>query len=173
MSDYVVPGERIDLLAEARDAYRAMARFDRAIELVPELRELIKIRASQLNGCAFCLDLHLSDSRAMGIGQQRLDTIGGWHDSPFFTARERAALALTDSMTRLTDGPVSDEVYAEAERHFGRPELAQLIFAIVAINAWNRIAVTSQKRLRLAEAQTNGPPKLRRERFEGPSGECG
>jgi AhpD family alkylhydroperoxidase len=146
MSDYVVPEERIDLFADARDAYRGMAAFDRAIELDPELRELVKIRASQINGCAFCLDLHLSDSRALGIGQQRLDTIAGWHDSPFFTARERAALALTESMTKLPDGPVADDLYAEAERHFDRPELAQLILAIVAINAWNRIAVTSQKR---------------------------
>jgi AhpD family alkylhydroperoxidase len=146
MSDYVIPEQRIDLLAEARDVYRAMAAFDRSIDLDPELRELVKIRASQLNGCAFCLDLHLSDSREMGIGQQRLDTLAGWHDSPFFTARERAALALTEAITRLADGPVPDAVYAEAERHFDPPELAQLIMAIVAINSWNRIAVTSQKR---------------------------
>jgi AhpD family alkylhydroperoxidase len=147
MTDYVVPEQRIDLLAEARDAYRAMAAFDRAIELDPQLRELIKIRASQLNGCAFCLDLHLSDARAAGEDAQRLDTLAGWHDSPFFTARERAALALTDSITRLVDGPVPDPVYAEAQRHFEASELAQLMMAIVAINAWNRIGVSSQKRV--------------------------
>ena len=146
MSDYVVPTLRIDLLAEARDAYRAMAAFDRSIELDPDLRELVKIRASQINGCAFCLDLHLTDARELGIGAQRLDTLAGWHDSPFFTPRERAALALTEAMTRLVDGPVPDDVYAEAERHFDAPALAQLILAIVAINSWNRIAVTSQKR---------------------------
>jgi AhpD family alkylhydroperoxidase len=146
MSDYVVPEERIDLLEQAREAYLGMARFDRAIELDPQLRELVKIRASQINGCAFCLDLHLSDARAMGEDQQRLDTVGGWHDSPFFTARERAALALTESITRLADGPVADSVYAEAERHFDPPELAQLILAITAINAWNRMSVAAQKR---------------------------
>jgi AhpD family alkylhydroperoxidase len=146
MSDYVVPTQRIDLLAEARDAYRAMAAFDRSIELDPELHELVKIRSSQVNGCAFCLDLHLTDARELGIGVQRLDTLAGWHDSPFFTARERAALALTEAVTRVADGPVPDAVYAEAERHFDPPELARLILAIVAINSWNRIAVTSQKR---------------------------
>jgi AhpD family alkylhydroperoxidase len=145
MPEYVVPQPRIDLFKQARDAYRALNAFDGAIDLDAELRELIKIRASQLNGCAFCLDLHLTDARGMGIGQQRLDTLAGWHDSPFFTARERAALALTEAMTRLADGPVSDDVYAEAQRHFDPPEIAQLILAIVAINAWNRIAVTSQK----------------------------
>jgi AhpD family alkylhydroperoxidase len=146
MSDYVVPEERINLAREALDVYRALNAFDAAIDFDPELRELVKIRASQLNGCAFCLDLHLTDAREMGIGQQRLDTLAGWHDSPFFTARERAALALTEAMTRLADGPVSDAIYKEAERHFDPSELAQLILAIVAINSWNRIAVTSQKR---------------------------
>lgn len=146
MSDYVVPEQRIDLFKEAREVSRAMSAFDAAIELDPELRELIKIRASQLNGCAFCLDLHLHDSREMGIDNQRLDTLAGWHDSPFFTARERAALALTEAITRLTEGPVSDAVYAEAARHFDPPEMAQLIYAITAINAWNRLSVTAQKR---------------------------
>lgn len=145
MLEYVVPEQRIDLAAQAREVARAIAAFDRSIELDPALRELIKIRASQLNGCAFCLDLHLSDARAQGEDAQRLDTLAGWHDSPFFTARERAALALTESITRLTEGPVADAVYAEAERHFEPPELAQLIYAITAINAWNRLSVTAQK----------------------------
>jgi len=145
MSNYVVPRQRIDLAAEAREAARGMAQFDRSIELDPRLRELVKIRASQLNGCAYCLDLHLSDAREMGETAQRLDTLAGWHDSPFFTARERAALALTEAITRLPDGPVPDAVYEQAEHHFDPPELAQLIYAIAAINAWNRLSVTAQR----------------------------
>jgi AhpD family alkylhydroperoxidase len=145
MTDYVSHPQRIDMLAEARDAYRAMAAFDRSIELEPVVKELVKIRASQINGCAFCLDLHMRTARKAGESERRLDTIGAWRDSPFFTARERAALALTEAITNVSDGPVDDEVYAEAEREFEKPELAQLILAIIAINAWNRLAVAIRR----------------------------
>lgn len=142
-SDYVVPEPRIDLPSQAREQYRALNTLDAGIELDPVLRELVKIRASQINGCAYCLDLHLHEAREAGEAAQRLDTIAGWHDSPFFTARERAALALTEAVTRLSDGPVPDAVYQEAARLFDEQELGQLIFAITTINAWNRLSVTS------------------------------
>jgi AhpD family alkylhydroperoxidase len=144
-ADYVVHPERIDLAAQARECYRAMAALDRSVELDPALRELVKIRASQINGCAYCLDKHLHDARAMGISNQRLDTLCAWRESPFFTARERALLALTEAVTLLHEGAVPDVVYDEAARWLEPPELAQALFAIVAINAWNRIAVSAQK----------------------------
>jgi AhpD family alkylhydroperoxidase len=124
--------------------YRAMAAFDRSIEFDPPLRELVKIRASQLNGCAYCLDLHSRDARAAGEDERRLATLAGWRESPFFTQRERAALALTDAATRLGDHGVTDEVWADAAGHFDEAELAQLLWAIAAINAWNRIGVATR-----------------------------
>jgi AhpD family alkylhydroperoxidase len=128
----------------APDAYQAMVAFDNSVEFDPRLRELVKIRASQLNGCAFCLDMHTKDARDAHEDERRLATLAGWHESPFFTPRERAALALTDAVTRLGDHGVSDAVWAEATEHFEEAELAQLLWAIVAINAWNRIGVTTR-----------------------------
>jgi AhpD family alkylhydroperoxidase len=123
--------------------YSAMVAFDDAIELDPPLRELVKLRASQLNGCAYCLDMHASDARAGGEEERRLHTLAGWRESPFFTDRERAALALTDAVTRMGEHGVGDDVWGDAAAHFDEPELAQLLWAIAAINVWNRIAVTT------------------------------
>jgi AhpD family alkylhydroperoxidase len=123
--------------------YRAMDAFDRSIDLEPRLRELIRIRASQLNGCAYCLDLHTRDARAAGEGERRLATLAGWRESVFFTERERAALALTDEVTRIGEHGVSDAVWTDAAAHFEPPELAQLLWAIIAVNAWNRIGVAT------------------------------
>jgi AhpD family alkylhydroperoxidase len=123
--------------------YRAMDAFDRSIDLEPRLRELVRIRASQLNGCAYCLDEHTRDARAAGEGERRLATLGAWRESIFFTQRERAALALTDEVTRIGDHGVSDTVWAEVTTHFDDAEVAQLLWAIVAINAWNRIAIAT------------------------------
>jgi AhpD family alkylhydroperoxidase len=127
----------------APEAYRAMAAFDRSVDFDPALRELVKIRASQLNGCAYCLDMHTRDAREAGEDERRLATLAGWHESPFFTERERAAFALTDAVTRLGDHGVGDEVWNAAAIHFGPPELAQLLWAIITINSWNRIAVAT------------------------------
>jgi AhpD family alkylhydroperoxidase len=128
----------------APGAYQAMVAFDNSIDFDPRLRELVKIRASQLNGCAYCLDMHTRDARDAAEDERRLATLAGWHESPFFTPRERAALALTDAVTRLGDHGVSDAVWAEAAEHFEEAELARLLWAIVAINAWNRIGVTTR-----------------------------
>jgi AhpD family alkylhydroperoxidase len=134
---------RLDPGRAAPAANRAMNAFDEAIELEPRLRELIRIRASQLNGCAYCLDLHTRDARAAGENERRLATLAGWHESVFFSARERAAFGLTDEVTRLGEHGVSDEVWADAAAHFDDAELAQLLWAIIAINAWNRVAVAT------------------------------
>jgi AhpD family alkylhydroperoxidase len=134
---------RVNLKAAVPDAYRAMAAFDRSIELDPVLRELVKIRASQINGCAYCIALHTRDARKAGESEQRLYALAAWHESPLFTARERTALELTDVITKIGESGVSDAVYERAASEFSPGELANLIFAITAINAWNRIAVSS------------------------------
>jgi AhpD family alkylhydroperoxidase len=135
--------ERVSLVGEARAAYRAMAAFDRSIELEPALRELLKIRASQLNGCAYCIDMHTRAARKAGESEQRLYALAAWRESPLFTPRQRAALELTDAITRIGESGVCDAVYERAAAEFALGELANLILAITAINAWNRIAVSS------------------------------
>lgn len=105
------------------------------------LLELVKYRASQLNGCAWCMDMHTKDARASGETEQRLYLLSAWRECPFYTERERAALAWTEAVTRMTEGGVSDEVFAEARAQFTEPELVELTMAIIAINGWNRINV--------------------------------
>ncbi|MQA74077.1 MAG: carboxymuconolactone decarboxylase family protein [Solirubrobacterales bacterium] len=128
---------------QARDAYRAQAAFDRSVELDRALRELVKIRASQINGCAFCIDMHTFEARRMGESDRRLHAVGAWHESPLFSARERAALAVTEALTRVADAGLPDEVYARAAAELDTEEIAQLIMAVAAINSWNRIAIAS------------------------------
>ena len=106
------------------------------------LLELVKLRASQLNGCAYCIDMHAKDARTNGESEQRLYGVSAWHEAPFYTDRERAALAWTESVTLLSENRVSDEVYAEARKHFTEKELVDLTLAIVAINSWNRLSVS-------------------------------
>jgi len=135
---------RMDLGAQARAPYRAMIAFDDSIELDPALRELVRVRASLLNGCAYCVDMHTKDARAAGETEQRLYALATWHEAPFFSERERAALALTDAVTLISVDHVPREVYDTAAEHLDEPELAQLIWAITAINAWNRVAVATR-----------------------------
>ncbi|GGY32629.1 carboxymuconolactone decarboxylase family protein [Streptomyces xanthochromogenes] len=109
----------------------------------PALAELVMVRASQLNHCAFCLDMHLTAARKGGESQERLDLVAAWEEAgDAFTGRERAALALTEAVTVLTDGFVPDEVYGRAAEHFTEAQLAHLIAAIAVINSWNRLMVT-------------------------------
>jgi AhpD family alkylhydroperoxidase len=105
------------------------------------LLELVKIRASQINGCAYCIDMHTKDARAGGETEQRIYALNAWRETPFFTERERAALAWAESVTHIGNG-VPDELYAEARQHFSEKELADLTWAVAAINAWNRIAIS-------------------------------
>ncbi|MET9576906.1 carboxymuconolactone decarboxylase family protein [Streptomyces massasporeus] len=113
-------------------------------KLEPELLELVRIRASQINGCAFCLDLHTRDARGQGETEQRLHTLAAWRETPFFTERERAALALTEAVTLVHDGRVPDAVYAEAAEVFDENQIAALIWAATVINAYNRIAISTR-----------------------------
>lgn len=141
------PAKRMVLSDVAPEAYRAMLRLDREsrqLGLEPALLELVRFRASLLNGCAFCLDMHAKDARAAGEDEGRLYLLGAWREATCYSDRERAALALTDAMTTLAGGDVSDETYDEAARHFTEPELAGLIWVVTVINAWNRIGVTTR-----------------------------
>jgi AhpD family alkylhydroperoxidase len=125
-----------------------MERYVRESGLDARLYELVKIRASQLNGCAFCLDMHTRDARKLGEDQRRLDILSGWHEAPgFFHPRERAALALTESVTRIGDDGVPDPVWNEAAAQFDQAELVQLLMAIATINVWNRLAVSTHQDL--------------------------
>jgi AhpD family alkylhydroperoxidase len=135
--------ERISLKDAAPEVYRAMAAFDCSIELDSSLHELVKIRASQLNGCAYCIAMHTRDARKAGESEQRLYALAAWRESPLFTVRERAALELTDAITKIGENGVPEALYERAEAEFSSAELANLILAITAINAWNRIAVSS------------------------------
>lgn len=110
----------------------------------PELLELVRVRASQVNGCAFCLDMHTKDARAQGETEQRLYALSAWREAPFFTERERAALALTEAVTLVHDGHVPDEVYRAAAGVFDDAQVAALIWAATVINAYNRIAIATR-----------------------------
>ncbi|MPY51241.1 carboxymuconolactone decarboxylase family protein [Streptomyces acidicola] len=109
-----------------------------------EILELIRIRASQINGCAFCLDMHTKDARAKGETEQRIYALSAWRETPFFNSRERAALALTEAVTLVHDGHVPDAVYAEAAEVFDDEQIAALIWAATVINAYNRIAIATR-----------------------------
>ncbi|MFF0147853.1 AhpD family alkylhydroperoxidase [Amycolatopsis sulphurea] len=138
---------RINLAEFAHDAYKAMIRLDASVRrgIDPTLAELIKIRASQINHCAFCLDMHTKDALAAGETVERIVQLSAWEESKhFYTAKEVAALELTEAITVLTDGFVPDEVYGRAAEVFDEAELAHVIAAITVINAWNRFGVASR-----------------------------
>jgi AhpD family alkylhydroperoxidase len=135
---------RMALGKQAPAPYRAMSALDDSIELDPPLAELVRVRASILNGCAYCVSMHTKDARTGGETEERLYAVATWHESPLFTERERAAFALTDAVTLIAGTHVPREIYDAAAAQFEEPELAQLIWTIVAINAWNRVAVTTR-----------------------------
>jgi AhpD family alkylhydroperoxidase len=142
---------RLDFDTLAPGFARAMAHLDQAAtreldkaEIDPRLRELIRIRASQLNGCAYCIDMHTKDARAIGETEQRIYGLAAWAETPYFTARERAALAFTEAVTRLADTHVPGEAYRDVAAEFSQQEIAALVGLIVAINAWNAIGVSTR-----------------------------
>lgn len=108
----------------------------------PKILDLIKIRASQINGCAYCIDMHTIDARAQGETEQRIYALNAWREGPFFNDRERAALELTESVTRVADTHVPDEVYESVRQQYSEQEIVNLTWAIIAINGWNRLAIT-------------------------------
>jgi AhpD family alkylhydroperoxidase len=113
-----------------------------ASKLEPALFELVKIRASQLNGCAYCIDMHTKDARRAGETEQRIYALNAWRETPFFSERERAALEWTEVLTRLADSHVSDELFEQVRRQFDEAELVALTFAVIVINGWNRLSIS-------------------------------
>lgn len=139
---------RLDFAKVAPDACQAMSALEACVHqsgLESSLLELVTTRASQINGCAFCLDMHTKDARAQGETEQRLYTLSAWRETPFFSERERAALAWTEALTNVADTHVPDDVYEVACKCFTEKELADLSLAVVAINGWNRLAVAFRK----------------------------
>ena len=135
---------RIDYPRVAPGAYAAMRGLEAYVRqsgLEPRLIELVKVRASQINGCAYCIDMHTQDARMRGESEQRLYALAAWRETPFYSERERAALAWTEAVTRVAEGPVPDAAYESARVHFDEKSLVDLTLAIVAINGWNRLAV--------------------------------
>jgi AhpD family alkylhydroperoxidase len=139
-----MPSHRVSFPSDGPGVYRALRDLDASVDFDPRLRELVKLRASQLNGCAYCVDLHSRDARAWGEEERKIWGVAAWRHHPLFDDRERAALALTEAMTPLQRGGVPDEVYDAAARHFDDNELANLIGAIISINAWNLLGVSTQ-----------------------------
>lgn len=148
--------QRIDATNVSPAAYKAVAALQTYVDqssLDAKLRELIKICASQINGCAFCIAMHTRDARKLGESDERMHLLNAWREAPIYTAREQAALAWTEAITRIADGHVPDEIYEQVKRQFSEKEIVDLTAAAVAINGWNRIAiafrstpqVTSQK----------------------------
>src|SRR5512135_3878737 len=129
----------------SKDALQAMYGLEQAVRksgLETSLLELVRMRASQINGCAYCLDMHSKDARAAGETEQRLYLLDAWREAPFYTDRERAAFAWTEAVTKVTEGHVPDAVFEEVREQFNDKELADLTMAIAAINAWNRMAIS-------------------------------
>lgn len=136
---------RMSYAKAAPGVYKAMLGLESYLGecgLEANLLDLVRLRASQINGCAYCLDMHSKDLRARGESEQRLYLLDAWQDSPFYTERERAALAWTEAVTLVTNGHVPDDVYEQARAHFSEKELADLTLAVVAINGWNRLNVS-------------------------------
>ncbi len=137
---------RMDAQKVAPGAYHAMLALEgyvrKTSRLEPSLLELVRMRASQMNGCAYCLDMHSKDARASGESEQRLYALDAWRETPFFTDRERAALTWTEAVTNVSQDHVPDSVYEEVRQRFSEEELVNLTLAIVAINGWNRLAIS-------------------------------
>lgn len=141
---------RINLSAVSPEAMEAMIGLEKYIAksgLDKKLYELIKLRASQINGCAHCINMHARDAMALGETTQRLFLLDAWEETDLYTEKERAVLALTEAMTIVFDGHVPDDVYEEAARHLTDQEMAAVIMSVVAINGWNRIAITTRSPL--------------------------
>jgi len=138
---------RIDITKAAPGVYKAMLGLETYIHqsgLEESLIDLIKLRVSQINGCAYCIDMHWKDLRAMGESEQRLYGLDAWKESPYYTDRERAALAWAESVTKITEGHVPDELYNETKNYFSEKELANLTLVVTTINAWNRLSIAAR-----------------------------
>ena len=139
--------QRFDFVKAAPGAYRAMAGLESYLHecgLEESLLHLIKLRASQINGCAYCLDMHWKDLKAIGEKDERLYELNAWEEAPFYSERERAALAWTDAVTEVSKSHVPDQLYENVRKHFSEKEMADLTLAIATINAWNRLSISAR-----------------------------
>lgn len=148
---------RIDYAKASPAGLQAMLGLEKHVRssgLGEELLALVKLRASQMNGCAYCIDMHTKDARAAGETEQRLYGLTAWRETPFYSERERAALAWTEAVTRIADAGVPDEVYQQARGHLSEEELVELTLAVVVINGWNRLATALRAPVGSYEAAT-------------------
>src|SRR3954451_11298830 len=149
---------RINLMV-APEAYRAMSGLEAYLKksgLDHNLLHMIKLRASQMNGCAYCIDMHWKDARAGGESEQRLYGLDAWRESPYYSDRERAALEWAEALTHVTDGHVPDAVYDAVRGYFSDKELADLTWAVAAINAWNRVSIAFRAEAGTYKAAAHG-----------------
>jgi len=138
---------RIDYLKVGRGVYEAMLGLEKYLHqcgLEEKLLDLIKLRVSQVNGCAYCIDMHWKDLRALGESEQRLYGLGAWEESPYYNERERAALAWAEAVTNVKETHAPDDVYERTRQHFNEKELADLTLAVAAINSWSRLAIAAR-----------------------------
>jgi len=141
---------RINLFKAVPESVEPMLSMEKYIAksgLDRKLYELIKTRASQINGCAYCINMHTRDAQKLGETPQRLFLLDAWRETDLYTEKERAVLALTEAMTLISNGPILDEIYDSASKHLTENEMAAVIMAVVAINGWNRISITCQSEL--------------------------
>jgi AhpD family alkylhydroperoxidase len=132
-----------ELSVDTNKAMTALDTASRRNALDPQLQELVRARASQINGCAYCVDLHTGDAASAGVPARKLYALPVWRQTPFFSEQERAALELTEAMTRLADSEVGDELFARVAAHFDEQDLSDLVWLIAVINAWNRVGATT------------------------------
>ena len=141
-------GSRFSMDKANPQSYAAMLALEKYListSIDKKFKDLIKIRASQINGCDYCIELHTKEARQHGETEQRINALNAWRDTAFFTPEERAVLAFTEAVTLIADHHVSDEIYDEVRKYFDEAKIAEIIMAIVTINGWNRIMITSQK----------------------------
>jgi AhpD family alkylhydroperoxidase len=131
-----------EVAPEGNEILRKLESYIRKAGLEPDLLELVRLRASQINGCAYCIDMHTKDARSQGENEQRLYGVGTWREAPFYSERERAALAWAESVTLVSEDQVPDEIYDLVKKHFTERELVDLTLAVIAINSWNRLAIS-------------------------------
>jgi len=138
-------GHRLDYsktAPEGVEILRQLEHYLKKTDLEPELVELVKLRVSQINGCAYCIDMHTKDARSRGESEQRLYGVTAWRETSFYNERERAALAWTEAVTRISEDQVPEEIYHRVKQHFTEKELVDLTLAVIAINSWNRLAIS-------------------------------
>ncbi|WP_188456482.1 carboxymuconolactone decarboxylase family protein [Virgibacillus oceani] len=136
---------RLDYYSIAPDAFNIMVEFEKyskSTNLESSLLELVKIRASQINGCAFCIDMHTKDARANGENEQRIYCLDAWKETDFYTDRERAALSLTEAITQISTIPITDQLFNKVKVQFNEKDFVDLVYVINTINSWNRLAIT-------------------------------